>query len=294
MAIGVGGKGVSLTGGRNDERDAADLADLMRMGRLPEAWIAPPQVRGLRETIRHRCRLVALRTGLKAQVHAVLAKQGVRVAVSDLFGVAGQTCSMSWSWTRRSTPGSARCSGWSTRSLSSSTFSPKHTSVQLDTHPGFQAIQAIRGVGPALAAIFVAEIGDVAPFPRPEQLCSWAGMASKHRESDTKVHPGRITNRATICSGGPRSKPSKPSATDRSGSSGCGSANATARTSARSQPPVSSSRSCSTACATDTSVAWTDRREHQSRRSQARGRSLSGRPPRARSSFLLDPAWLRP
>ena len=26
---------------KNDERDAADLADLLRMGRLPEAWIAP-------------------------------------------------------------------------------------------------------------------------------------------------------------------------------------------------------------------------------------------------------------
>jgi hypothetical protein len=27
---------------KNDVRDAADLADLLRMGRLPEAWIAPP------------------------------------------------------------------------------------------------------------------------------------------------------------------------------------------------------------------------------------------------------------
>ena len=27
---------------KNDLRDAADLADLLRMGRLPEAWIAPP------------------------------------------------------------------------------------------------------------------------------------------------------------------------------------------------------------------------------------------------------------
>jgi len=63
----------------------------------------------------------------------------------------------------------------------------------LDTHPGFQAIQAIRGVGPVLAAIFVAEIGDVTRFARPEQLCSWAGMTPKHRESDTKVHRGRIT-----------------------------------------------------------------------------------------------------
>ena len=44
-----------------------------------------------------------------------------------------------------------------------------------------------------LAAVFVAEIGDVTRFPRPEQLCSWAGMTPKHRESDTKVHRGRIT-----------------------------------------------------------------------------------------------------
>jgi hypothetical protein len=46
-------------------------------------------VRGLREAVRHRCKLVALRSGLKAQVHAVLAKQGVHVPMSDLFGVGG-------------------------------------------------------------------------------------------------------------------------------------------------------------------------------------------------------------
>jgi transposase len=30
---------------KNDERDARDLADLLRLGRLAEAWIAPPKVR---------------------------------------------------------------------------------------------------------------------------------------------------------------------------------------------------------------------------------------------------------
>jgi hypothetical protein len=37
------------------------------MGRLPEAWLAPPQVRELRELVRYRAKLVALRSGLKAQ-----------------------------------------------------------------------------------------------------------------------------------------------------------------------------------------------------------------------------------
>jgi len=74
---------------KTDARDAANLGDLLRMGRLPEAWLAPPAVRELRELVRYRAKLVALGSGLKAQVHAVLAKEGVRVPMSDLFGVGG-------------------------------------------------------------------------------------------------------------------------------------------------------------------------------------------------------------
>jgi transposase len=55
---------------KNDERDARDFADLLRLGRLAEAWIAPPAVREARELVRYRARLVQLRSGLKAQVHA--------------------------------------------------------------------------------------------------------------------------------------------------------------------------------------------------------------------------------
>jgi len=65
------------------------LADLLRMGRLPEAWIPPPATRELRELVRHRAKLVALRAHAKAQVHAVLAKCGVPVPMSDLFGLEG-------------------------------------------------------------------------------------------------------------------------------------------------------------------------------------------------------------
>ena len=62
---------------KNDVVDATDLADMLRLGRLPEAWIAPPAVRQLRELVRYRAKLVQLRSGLKAQVHAVMAKEGV-------------------------------------------------------------------------------------------------------------------------------------------------------------------------------------------------------------------------
>src|SRR6266481_6746574 len=76
---------------KNDERDCADLADLLRMGRLPEAWIAPAEVRELRELTRYRHKLVSLRTSCKDQVHAVLAKLGIPVTCTDIFGVWGNT-----------------------------------------------------------------------------------------------------------------------------------------------------------------------------------------------------------
>lgn len=74
---------------KNDERDARDLADLLRMGRLPEAWIAPPATRELRELVRHRAKLVGIRSNCKAQIHAVLAKCGIQVSMTDLFGLEG-------------------------------------------------------------------------------------------------------------------------------------------------------------------------------------------------------------
>ena len=64
---------------------------------------------------------------------------------------------------------------------------------RLREHPGYLAIQQIPGVGPVLAAVFVAEIGDIGRFARPAQLASWAGLTPKHHESDTTVHRGRIT-----------------------------------------------------------------------------------------------------
>jgi transposase len=178
---------------KNDVRDATDLADLLRMGRLPEAWIAPPPVRALREAVRHRAKLVALRSGLKAQVHAVLAKQGVTVPVSDLFGVGGQQLLNTLAL---DPPFAARVASLR-RLIDAFTFEidivGRRVTAELTAHPGFRAVQTIDGVGPVLAAVFVAEIGDVHRFARPEQLCSWAGLTPRHRESDTVVRRGRIT-----------------------------------------------------------------------------------------------------
>ena len=58
---------------KNDKVDAAILGRLLRAGLLPEAWIAPLDVRQQRALLRHRFQLVQLRTLLRNRIHAVLA-----------------------------------------------------------------------------------------------------------------------------------------------------------------------------------------------------------------------------
>ena len=74
---------------KNDDRDATLLADLLRMGSLPEGWIAPPVLRETRELVRYRHKLSQLRAGLKSQIHAVLGKEGVIPDLKALWGPAG-------------------------------------------------------------------------------------------------------------------------------------------------------------------------------------------------------------
>jgi transposase len=182
---------------KNDEKDAADLADLLRMGRLAEAWIAPPEVRELRELTRYRHKLVHLRTSCKDQVHAVLAKLGIPVTCSDLFGKAGSAWLDSL---RLPQPYAGKVT--SLRQLTGEltteiTMLDEVIAGLLAGDRGYQVIQQLPGIGPILAAVIVAEIGDAARFASAAQLCSWAGLTPRHRESDTKVTRGRVTKQGS-------------------------------------------------------------------------------------------------
>ena len=74
--------------------------------------------------------------------------------------------------------------------------------VRLRRHSGYNAVQAIPGVGRTIGAIMVAEIGDIWRRLTPQALCSWAGSTPKHHESDTKVHTAGSPNRVQNWCGG--------------------------------------------------------------------------------------------
>ncbi len=130
-------------------------------------------------------------------MHAVLAKHGIHPPVGDLWGLAGTE------WLNAldlPAPYAFKVDGLLELIDSFDAQVGEYEQLiagWLRDDVGYRAIQVLDGVGPTMAAIFVAEIGDVHRFPSAEKLCSWAGLTPKHRESDTKRRMGHITKQGS-------------------------------------------------------------------------------------------------
>jgi transposase len=197
LAHPLGVKGFAYRRVKNDVRDAADLADLLRMQRLPEAWIAPPPVRAQRELVRHRHKLRQVCSRLKSGAHAVLAKNGVLIARSDMFGIDGRR-----QLSRLVVPEAFRIRLDSQLRLvdileDEIADLDNRIAAVFGDDTGYRTVQRIGGIGPVLGAVLRAEIGDITRFRSPARLNSWAGLTPRHRESDTTVHRGSITKQGS-------------------------------------------------------------------------------------------------
>jgi transposase len=163
---------------KNDKVDAATLAHLLRADLLPEAWIAPQQVRDQRALLRHRAWLGRIVTAAKCRVHAVLADRGVQLT-ERLWTTAGRA------WlTNLALPAVQRtiiddCCGLI------DAITPLVARLERDLlaralpDPRVQALQVLPGIGPITAMTLVAEIGDIGRFPTARKLCAWGGLTPR-------------------------------------------------------------------------------------------------------------------
>jgi transposase len=176
--------------------DAATLAQLLRADLLPEAWIAPRQVRDLRALLRHRAALVRLSTSCKNRVHAVLADRGVREDQS-LWTGSGRA------WLAGlGLPPTPRgiiedCCGLLDALATPIVRLEREIAALAKPDPRVQALMALPGVGKLTAMTLVAEIGDIGRFPSARKLCAWAGLTPQVRNSDRKVRHGHITKQGS-------------------------------------------------------------------------------------------------
>jgi transposase len=182
---------------KTDAVDARTLAHLLRTDLLPEAYIAPREIRDLRDLLRHRVALTRMRSALKNRVSAIPAKQGIQRPYSDLFGPAGTRF-----LAELELPEQPRRRLDSLLALIDDfTREIDHTTQEIEQRasedPYVEVLCQIRGVGRYIAMLVIAEVGDITRFHTARQLCAWAGMTPTVRSSDHRIRLGHISHQGS-------------------------------------------------------------------------------------------------
>ncbi len=198
MAHPLATKAISAGRVKNDAVDAKTLAHLLRTNLLPEAWIAPPEVRERRRLVRMRASLVRISSRLRCQIHALLAEHGVPLEHTDLFGPAGRRFLDELALPEISR---GRIDA-NLRLIDALALEVKAADGELralfsSADPRLPRLMAIPGVGFTTAVTVLTEIGELGRFPDPDRLSSWAGLTPIERSSDEHTRRGHISKQGS-------------------------------------------------------------------------------------------------
>jgi transposase len=168
---------------KTDLQDAHLLADLERVGYLPKVWLAPPELRDLRQLVRYRQQLVARRRNAKLRVGALLRE--ARVARPD-----ASPWTKAWvAWVKRVALGEhAR---WVldqhltdlTELAAKITAAEERIAAATADDAVVRKLLTLKGVGPVTAATLRAEIGRFDRFRNGKQLARFCGLSPRNASS---------------------------------------------------------------------------------------------------------------
>ena len=190
-------KAIAAARVKTDAVDARTLAHLLRADLLPEAYVAPRELRDLRDLLRHRVGLTRMRSALKQRVGAILAKHGIARPYSNLFGVGGSRflaeLELREGPRRRLDSLLALIAAFDREILTTSQEIEERASEDAYV----EVLCQIRGVGRYIAMLVIAEVGDISRFPSARHLCAWAGLTPTVRSSDGKARLGHISRQGS-------------------------------------------------------------------------------------------------
>jgi transposase len=215
-----------VPGRKSDVSDAEWIADLAAHGLIRPSFVPPEPIRQLRDLTRTRATFVHERTRYVQRLHAELEDAGIKLSLvaSDVMGFSGRAMIEALIGGERDPQVLAdlaygrlrRKNAALTESLTGR-FGEHHAFMcrllldQIDHLDGVvgqlsvrvhealapfrgleQRLVTIVGVGQRTAEVIIAETGgDMAQFPSPAQLVSWAGLCPGTNESAGKQLSGR-------------------------------------------------------------------------------------------------------
>ena len=182
---------------KHDKLDSRVLGELLRTGFLAEAWIAPRPVREQRQLLRHRVRSVQWATRAKNGIHGILNRNGIRSPLRSPFGPQGREF-----LGEVELPATDR---WEVDDQlvrldllgAQVTRLDGEIRARCRAHPVAQALQEIPGIGPFIALLLVAEIGEIERFPSAKHLASYTGLVPSLYASGERRWGGAITKQGS-------------------------------------------------------------------------------------------------
>lgn len=178
---------------KTDRIDARHLRDLLRQGRLPDSWIAPPPVLEARATVRLYKDLLDERTGWLQRVHATLFHLGVADLGAKAMSVEGRR-----RMAEADLPPAPRLAV-ETGMRQVDRLSEEMNLVRAEIaslarrQPACRALRkAHYGVGPITSAVIWCEMGDCRRFSSSDDAVRHAGLDITVYSSDGKRTGGRL------------------------------------------------------------------------------------------------------
>jgi transposase len=177
---------------KTDSRDACHILDLLLRDKFPRIWIPSTEERDVRQLLRHRYKLVCLRTSLKNQLQAMAMGQGI--------------CRKKKLWTsvgRKELQGLS-LGPWASRRRQQlldmlDQLEPvmdeldRAVMQEAEKRPAAVHLMTQPGVGPVTALAFVLTIGPVSRFQRSKQVVSYLGFNPSEESSGGRQRLGSIS-----------------------------------------------------------------------------------------------------
>lgn len=217
----------NMPGRKTDQADAVWLATLLRKGLIKGSFIAPPQIRALRDLCRSRASLVHDRTRVVQRIEKVLEEANIKLdtVASDLMGVGPRMMLEELIEGETDTTKIAELALGRMRSKipqlvaalegyfrPHQTFLLKQLLNQFDdlcrrierfeqqiekySRPfdkQMVRLDSVPGIDRLSAAAILSETGvDMDPFPTPQQFCRWATIAPGNNKTAGKQRHGKI------------------------------------------------------------------------------------------------------
>jgi len=177
---------------KTDSRDAEHLLGLLLTSRFPRIWIPSPEERDFRQLLKHRQKLVGMRTSVKNQLHYLAMSQGV-CRQRKLWSARG----------RRELEG-LQLGPWASRRRQEllallDQLEPRieelDAAVKAEAERRAEAVRLMqqKGVGPVTALAFVLTLGPVERFANSRKVVSYLGLNPSEHSSGGRQRLGHIS-----------------------------------------------------------------------------------------------------